>query len=139
VWRENRGTPKVTDFPGSRLVFFSNRCLNFNRPFKTLCGIRGMTKRKRLLTAGLLAVGLIGFVMASQWGYAAEPPAYPVATTPEMMQLLRDEHDLVAEMIRGQLAAERDRYKEPRMPISTASVPRPGDRATSSVRPRRNI
>ena len=60
-----------------------------------------MTKRKRLLTAGLLAVGFTGFVMASQWGYAAEPPAYPVATTPEMMQLLRDEHDLVAEMIRG--------------------------------------
>ena len=98
-----------------------------------------MAKRKRKFSAGLLAVGLTGFVMASQWGYAAEPPAYPVAAAPEMMQLLRDEHDLVAEMIRGQLAAERDRYKEPRTAISTASVPRPGDRAPSSVRLRRNI
>ena len=56
---------------------------------------------KRLLTAGLVAVGLTGFVMASQWGYAAEPPAYPVPASPEMMQLVRDEHDLVADMIKA--------------------------------------
>ena len=96
---------------------------------------------KRLLTAGLVAVGLTGFVMASQWGYAAEPPAYPVPATPEMMQLVRDEHDLVADMIKAQLAAERDRYAEQRTTISatpsavgSASVPR----APSSVRGRRN-
>ena len=96
---------------------------------------------KRLLTAGLVAVGLTGFVMASQWGYAAERPAYPVPATPEMMQLVRDEHDLVADMIKAQLAAERDRYAEQRTAISaspgavgTASVPR----ALSSVRGRRN-
>ena len=96
---------------------------------------------KRLLTAGLVAVGLTGFVMASQWGYAAEPPAYPVPATPEMMQLVRDEHDLVADMIKAQLAAERDRYAEQRTAISatpsavgSASAPR----APSSVRGRRN-
>ena len=96
---------------------------------------------KRLLTAGLVAVGLTGFVMASQWGYAAEPPAYPVPASPEMMQLVRDEHDLVADMIKAQLAAERDRYAERRTTISatpsavgSASVPR----APSSVRGRRN-
>ena len=96
---------------------------------------------KRLLTAGLVAVGLTGFVMASQWGYAAEPPAYPVPASPEMMQLVRDEHDLVADMIKAQLAAERDRYAEQRTTISatpsavgSASVPR----APSSVRGRRN-
>src|ERR1700732_3583428 len=96
---------------------------------------------KRLLTAGLVAVGLTGFVIASQWGYAAEPHAYPVPASPEMMQLVRDEHDLVADMIKAQLAAERDRYAEQRTAISaspgavgTASVPR----ALSSVRGRRN-
>ena len=96
---------------------------------------------KRLLTAGLVAIGLTGFVMASQWGYAAEPPAYPVPATPEMMQIVRDEHDLVADMIKAQLAAERDRYAEQRTAISAtpsavgpASVPR----APSSVRGRRN-
>ena len=96
---------------------------------------------KRLLTAGLVAVGLTGFVMASQWGYAAEPPAYPVPATPEMMQLVRDEHNLVADMIKAQLVAERDRYAEQRTAISAnpsavgpASVPR----TPSSVRGRRN-
>jgi hypothetical protein len=96
---------------------------------------------KRLLTAGLVAVGLTGFVMASQWGYAAEPPAYPVPASPEMMQLVRDEHDLVADMIKAQLAAERNRYAEQRTAISatpsavgSASAPR----APSSVRGRRN-
>jgi hypothetical protein len=54
---------------------------------------------KRLLTFGLIGVGLTGFVMASQWSYAAEPPAYPVPATAEMMQLVRDEHDLVADMV----------------------------------------
>jgi len=96
---------------------------------------------KRFLTLGLVAVGLTGFVMASQWGYAAEPPAYPVPATPEMMQLVRDEHDLVADMIKAQLAAERDRYAEQRTAITgspsaagVASAPR----APSSMRGRRN-
>ena len=94
---------------------------------------------KRLLTVGLVAVGLTGFVMASQWGYAAEPPAYPVPATPEMMQLVRDEHDLVADMIKAQLAAERDRYAEQRTAITASpsatgasSLPR------TSLRGRRN-
>ena len=100
-----------------------------------------MAKAKRSLTVGLAAVGLIGFVTASQWGYAAEPPAHSAPATPEMMQLVRDEHDLVADMIKAQLAAERDRYAEQRTTISatpsavgSASVPR----APSSVRGCRN-
>ena len=81
--------------------------------------------------------------MASQWGYAAEPPAYPVPATPEMMQLLRDEHDLVADMIKVQLAAERDRYAEQRTAISAAPTPSEGPPASvshgaSSLRGRRN-
>src|SRR5262245_36934165 len=94
---------------------------------------------KRFLTLGLVAIGLTGFVMASQWGYAAEPPAYPVPASPEMMQLVRDEHDLVADMIKAQLAAERDRYSEKRTAITAnpgavgaASAPR------ASMRGRRN-
>ena len=91
-----------------------------------------MAMTKRLLTAGLVAVGLTGFVMASQWGYAAEPPAYPVPATPEMMQLVRDEHDLVADMIKAQLAAERDRYAEQR----TAITATPNAVGPASVPPR---
>jgi hypothetical protein len=96
---------------------------------------------KRLLALGLVAVGLTGFVMVSQWSYAAEPPTYPVRATPEMMQLVRDEHDLVAEMIKAQLAAERDRYAEQRTAIAatpSAVGPASAPRAPSSVRGRRN-
>jgi len=85
--------------------------------------------KKRFLTIGLVAVGLTAFVTASPWGHAAEPSAYPVPATPEMMQLVRDEHDLVADMIKAQLAAERNRYVEQRTAITpsavgTASAPR---------------
>jgi hypothetical protein len=91
---------------------------------------------RRLLTLGLVAVGLTGFVMATQWGYAAEPPAYPVPATPEMMQL--DEHDLVANMIKAQLAAERDRYAEQRTAITATPSAVGTPLAPSSVRGRRS-
>jgi hypothetical protein len=100
-----------------------------------------MAKTKRLLTVGRVAIALTGFVMASQWGYAAEPSAYPARATPEMMQLVRDEHNLVADMIKAQLAAERDRYAEQRTAISAtprAVGPAFVRRAPSSVRGRRN-
>ena len=96
-----------------------------------------MTKGK--LTLGLISIGLTGFVMASKWGYAAEPPAYPVPATPEMMQLVRDEHDLVADMVRTQLAAERDRYAEQRTEITPSAVDTgSAPRAPSSGRGRGN-
>jgi hypothetical protein len=96
---------------------------------------------KRWLTIGLVGVGLTGFVMASPWGYAAEPPAYPVPASPEMMQLVRDEHDLVADMIKAQLAAERDRYAEQRTAITatpSAVGTAPEAHAPSLVRGRRS-
>jgi hypothetical protein len=95
-----------------------------------------MAKARHLFSAGLLVVGLTGLVMPSQWGYAAELGDNRISATPEMMQLLRDEHDLVAEMIRGQLAAERDRYKEQRTAVNTVSNPRQGDRPPSAMRGR---
>jgi hypothetical protein len=92
-----------------------------------------MTKTK-LPTALLTTIA--ASVMASQWGYAAEP----VPVTSEMMQLVHDEHDLVAEMVRAQLAEERERYKEPRTAINAtskaagmASVPRQGGRTLHSA------
>jgi hypothetical protein len=95
-----------------------------------------MAKARHLFSAGLLVVGLTGLVMPSQWGYAAELGDNRISATPEMMRLLRDEHDLVAEMVRGQLAAERDRYKEQRTAVNTVSNPRQGDRPPSAMRGR---
>jgi hypothetical protein len=38
LWHRNLSIEKVTYFPRVRLAFFSNRCLNSNRPFKTGVG-----------------------------------------------------------------------------------------------------
>jgi hypothetical protein len=78
-----------------------------------------MIKRQHLLPARVLAVGLAGSALAIQSAPAAERPDYPMAAPLEMMRLLRDEHDLVAQMIRAQLAAEQDRYKEQRTAVSS--------------------
>jgi hypothetical protein len=101
---------------------------------------RSWVMMKRWLTMGLVGVGLTGFGMASQWGYAAER-TYPVPATPEMMQLVRDEHDLVGDMVKTQLAAERDRYAEQRTAITatpSAVGTSPVPHAPASVRGRRN-
>ena len=78
-----------------------------------------MAKAKRLLSAGLLMVGVSGFAMATQWGHAAERANQSVPATAEMMLLLRDEHELVGQMIRVQLAAERGSYEEQRTAVDT--------------------
>jgi hypothetical protein len=97
-----------------------------------------MSNSKRLLPATSLAViGCTGFVMASQWGHAAEPPAYPVRATFESMQLLRDEHNLVAQMIKQQLAAEQERYREQRTVISSPGIGPPPGAGGNALRSRR--
>jgi hypothetical protein len=86
--------------------------------------------------SAVLLTAIAASMMVSQWGYAAEP----IPVTSGMMQLVHDEHDLVAEMVRAQLAEERDRYKEPRTAINAtsnaagmASVPRQGGRTLRST------
>jgi hypothetical protein len=59
----------------------------------------------RLLTTGLLAVVIGGLLLSSQWHRTIKPSPSQVTTAPPgMMQLVRDEHDLVADMVRTQLA-----------------------------------
>jgi hypothetical protein len=67
------------------------------------------------LSIGLLAIA-VSFGLGSGYGRAAEVPP-PLEFN--MMQLVRDEHDLITNMIRRQLAEERDRYSEPRTAITT--------------------
>jgi hypothetical protein len=60
----------------------------------------------RFLSAAVLA-GVIGSLLVSyQWSHAAAPsPAAPASAA--MMQLLRDEHGLVAMMVSTRLATEK--------------------------------
>jgi hypothetical protein len=60
----------------------------------------------KFLSMVVLGAGVIAGVLQSyQWSQAAEPPLVKVtAASPEMMQLLRDEHGLVREMLKVQNA-----------------------------------
>jgi len=91
-----------------------------------------MPKRMLLLTAGALAAGLAGIVIAGQWRQPPRQPVYPVRATPEMMQLSRDEHDLIAEMIEAQLAGERSQFQKQKVAASATPI---GSR-TTIARPR---
>jgi hypothetical protein len=59
----------------------------------------------RLLITGFLAVAIGGLLLSSsQWHRTIKPsPSQVTAAPPGMMQLVRDEHDLVADMVRTQL------------------------------------
>jgi hypothetical protein len=62
----------------------------------------------RLLTTVMFASVIGGLLLSNQWDLRVEPPkvqadrATPASS--EMMRLLRDEHDLVADMVKAQLA-----------------------------------
>ena len=106
-----------------------------------------MSHGQRLLSrfaAGLLASLLSGFLMNSQWGHAADPSAYPTPASLEMMQLLSDEHSLVADMVKAQPANERTELPRRSTVSSTdldpASMPAAqshGDRHAPTARSRR--
>jgi hypothetical protein len=64
----------------------------------------------RLMVVDTLAAAwkfgaIAGIPLSYQWGHAAEPPLVKVApASPEMMQLLRDEHGLARDMLKVQNA-----------------------------------
>jgi len=106
-----------------------------------------MSHSERLLSrfaAALLTSLLSGFLMNGQWGHAAEPPTFPTPASLEMMQLLSEEHALVADMVKAQLATERkDLSRQTTVSstdldsASTASARSERDRRSSAARSRR--
>ena len=106
-----------------------------------------MPHSQRLLSrfaAALLTSLLSGFLINGQWGHAAEPPAFSTPASLEMMQLLSDEHGLVADMVKAQPANERTEL--PRRstvsstdldPASMAAAQSHGDRHAPTARSRR--
>jgi hypothetical protein len=69
---------------------------------------RNMPLLGRFLSTAALASVMGGLLLSYQWGHAAGPSLAQVApASPEMMQLLRDEHGLVATMLKAQLATEK--------------------------------
>ena len=98
----------------------------------------------RLLSAVMLA-GVGGLLLlSSQWARAEAPRIQATPASLEMMQLLRDEHQLIAEMVKAQLANERTEL--PRQttvsstdldPASMAAAHSHGDRHAPTARSRR--
>ena len=63
----------------------------------------------RFLGAAALASVIAGALVSYEWSYTAESRLARITpASPEMMQLLRDEHDLMADMLKAQVANERD-------------------------------
>jgi ribosomal protein L37AE/L43A len=84
----------------------------------------------------LLVSTLSGFMLNCQWGHAAEPPVtHAIPASLEMMQLLRDEHGLIAEMVRAQLATERNGFRK----ATAVSGADPTEHRRPSGRARRSL
>jgi ATP synthase subunit K len=62
----------------------------------------------RFLAMGTLVGVMGGFILPSPWSRSAGPPPAQVSrSSPQMMQLARDEHDVIANMVKAQIAAEQ--------------------------------
>ena len=76
----------------------------------------------RLFTTGALASVIGAFLLGSHWALPIESSGVRAApASPELMQLVRDEHGLVAHMIGAQLATENSR--QARLGAATATAP----------------
>jgi hypothetical protein len=65
------------------------------------------TPSSMFLGAAALASVIAGVLVSYEWGHTAESRLVRVTpASPEMMQLLRDEHGLVTDMLKVQLAKE---------------------------------
>jgi hypothetical protein len=81
----------------------------------------------RFLATGALASVIGGFSLSNQLGRLADPPVTQASRlSPEMMQLVRDEHGLVANMIKAQLAAEKQ-------PPNRTAVGKSADRDRTAI------
>jgi hypothetical protein len=70
---------------------------------------QNMPLRSRFLSTAALVSAVGGLLLSYQWGHLDKPTLVQVTpASPAMMQLLRDEHGLMATMFRAQLATEKE-------------------------------
>jgi hypothetical protein len=69
---------------------------------------QNMPSLSRFLSTAVLASVIGGVLLSYEWKHAVGPPVAQVAPASlEMMQVLRDEHGLIANMPKAQLATQR--------------------------------
>jgi hypothetical protein len=77
----------------------------------------------RFLSTAALASAMAALLLSYQLGHTTGPRTTPVAAaSPEMMQVLRDEHGLVATMLEARLATEKQQLTTARGPAGTAAA-----------------
>jgi hypothetical protein len=76
----------------------------------------------RFLSTAALACVMAASLLSYQLGHPTGPRTVPVAAaSPEMMQLLRDEHGLVATMLEARLATEKQKLTAARGRVDTTA------------------
>ncbi len=69
---------------------------------------QNMPSLSRFLSTAVLASVIGGVLLSYEWKHAVGPPVAQVAPASlEMMQILRDEHGLIANMLKAQLTTQR--------------------------------
>jgi hypothetical protein len=142
--------PKI---PFSRLAAAHNKCLKFNRPFEKYGPRENGVMRFNMpllrrffgklihdILPAALASLLGGFLITHfQLNRVPEPVTVPVArASPEMMQLLRDEHGLIVDFVKAQVANEKNANEknanEKRQLAADESTPRGAAEAQATPR-----
>jgi hypothetical protein len=87
----------------------------------------------RSLSTAALASVTAGLLLSYQWCHATVPSREQASTaSPEMMQLLRDEHGLVATMLQAQLATEKQELRAANADRAAAPTAAARRRATAA-------
>lgn len=70
--------------------------------------LQNMPLLSRFLGTAVLASVIGGMLFSFEWSHSAGPPVMQVTpASVEMMQVLRDEHGLMVNMVKAQLATQR--------------------------------
>jgi hypothetical protein len=73
-------------------------------------------------TTVIFASVIGGLLLSNQWDLRVEPlkveASQATSASPEMMRLLRDEHDLVAQMVKAQLAVSDSSFSSKPMAVT---------------------
>ena len=115
MWSKSRSREKFAKPPCCRSKIILNKRLNCGPPFENGKGdglrdgqAAEYAVPKSVLGTLVLASVIGGSLLSFEWIHAAGPPVVQVTPASlEMMRVLRDEHGLMANMVKAQLSTDR--------------------------------
>ena len=110
MWSKSRSREKFAKPPCCRSKIILNKRLNCGPPFENGKGDGQAAEYavpKSVLGTLVLASVIGGSLLSFEWIHAAGPPVVQVTPASlEMMRVLRDEHGLMANMVKAQLSTD---------------------------------